>query len=159
MAIPVGAEAPDFTLASHTGEEVTLSSFRGERNVVLAFFPAAFSGVCTGQIGRIVEREGQFADEDAQVLAVSVDQRESLAAFANGLGLGRTLLLSDFHPKGEVARAYDVYLDRFGKAGRATYVIDKSGVVRAVELTEHPGIDIDEDAYFSALATCNLPPD
>jgi peroxiredoxin (alkyl hydroperoxide reductase subunit C) len=156
MAIAVGAEAPDFTLTSHDGEEVTLSSFRGERNVVLAFFPAAFSSVCSVQLGRIGDAEERFADEDAQVLAVSVDQRESLAAFAEQLGLDSTRLLSDFHPKGEVAQAYDVYLDQYGKASRTTFVIDKAGIVRAVEVTEHPGFDIDEDQYFPTLASCNL---
>lgn len=156
MPIAVGQEAPDFTLKSQHDEDVTLSAFRGKQNVVLAFFPAAFSGVCTGQFTRIGDSESRFAGENAQVIGVSVDNHDSLRAFAESLGLGDTLLLADFHPSGDVAKEYGVYLDGAGQAGRATFIIDKQGVVRSVELTDHPGIDIDEADYFSALATCNL---
>jgi peroxiredoxin len=155
MPIAVGEEAPDFTLKS-PDDDVTLSSFRGEKNVVLAFFPSAFSGVCTGQFTRIGEKEAQFAGEDAQVIGVSVDNRNSLRAFGESLGLEKTLLLADFHPKAAVAKEYGVYMDGAGVAGRATFVIDKQGIVQSVELTDNPGIDIDESDYFAALATCNL---
>lgn len=156
MPIEVGQEAPDFTLKSQDNEDVTLSSFRGEKNVVLAFFPSAFSGICTGQFTRIGERESQFAGEDAQVIGVSVDNRNSLRAFAESLGLEETLLLADFHPKAAVAQAYGVYLDGPGFSGRATFVIDKHGVVQSAELTDNPGIDIEEEQYFAALEACNL---
>lgn len=156
MPVEVGEEAPDFTLKSHDDEDVTLSSFRGAKNVVLAFFPAAFSGVCTGQFTRIGEKESRFAGEDAQVIGVSVDNRESLHAFAHSLGLTDTLLLADFHPKGDVAKTYGVYFEEAGLAGRAIFVIDKQGVVQSAQLTDNPGIDIEEDRYFAALETCNL---
>jgi peroxiredoxin len=144
MPIAVGEDAPDFTLKSP------------EDDVVLAFFPSAFSGVCTGQFTRIGEKEAQFAGEDAQVIGVSVDNRNSLRAFGESLGLEKTLLLADFHPKAAVAKEYGVYMDGAGVAGRATFVIDKQGIVQSVELTDNPGIDIDESDYFAALATCNL---
>ena len=73
MAVEVGQEAPDFMLKNHTGDEVTLSSFRGAKNVVLVFYPLAFSGVCTTQFSEVGPREGRYADERAQVLGVSVD--------------------------------------------------------------------------------------
>ncbi len=156
MAVAVGQQAPDFTLRSHHDEDVTLWSFRGEKNVVLSFFPAAFSNVCTGQFTRIGENEGRFAGEDAQVIGVSVDNSDSLRAFAESLGLDGTLLLADFEPKGAVATEYGVYLDRFGVSGRATFVIDKAGVVRSVVLTDNPGQDILEEDYFAELASCNV---
>lgn len=156
MSVAVGQEAPDFTLKSQHRQDVTLSSFRGRKNVVLVFYPAAFSGVCTGQFTRLGQKEARFADEDAQVLGVSVDNFESLRAFAESLGLEDTLLLADFHPKGAVAEAYGVYLDRFGISGRATFVIDKQGIVQGAALTDTPGEDIDEDQYLATLATCNV---
>jgi peroxiredoxin len=156
MPIAVGQKAPDFTLKSQDNEDVTLSAFRGKQNVVLAFFPSAFSGVCTGQFTRIGEKESQFAGENAQVIGVSVDNGNSLRAFAESLGLSDTLLLADFHPKAHVAKEYGVYLDGAGTAGRAAFVIDKQGVIQSVELTDNPGIDIDEADYFAALETCNL---
>jgi mycoredoxin-dependent peroxiredoxin len=156
MAIEAGREAPDFTLRNPAKEDVTLSSFRGRSNVVLVFFPAAFSGVCTRQLTGIGAHEARYAGEDAQVIGVSVDNPHSLGAFAESLGLRDTILLGDFEPKGEVARRYGVYLPDFGVAGRATFVIDKAGVVRSVALTDNPGQMPDEAEYFAALATCNL---
>lgn len=156
MAIEVGQQAPDFTLKNPAKEEVALSSFRGRSNVVLVFFPAAFSSVCTSQLTQIGEHESRYAGEDAQVIGISVDNPHSLGAFAESLGLDDTVLLGDFEPKGEVARRYGVYLPDFGIAGRATFVIDKAGVVRSAALTDNPGQIPDEDEYFRVLAVCNL---
>lgn len=156
MAIEIGQEAPDFTLKDTEGADVTLSGFRGRRNVVLVFYPGAFSGVCTAQLTDIGAHEGRYAGEDAQVIGVSVDSHHSQGAFARSLGLNDTILLADFHPKGEVSRAYGVYLDDFGFSARATFVIDKAGVVRGVSLTENPGQTPDEDEYFQALAACSV---
>ncbi|MGD9695741.1 MAG: redoxin domain-containing protein [Thermoleophilia bacterium] len=156
MAIDVGREAPDFTLKDPDNEDVSLSSFRGERNVVLAFFPAAFSGVCTSQFTRFGEEEARYAGEGAQIIGVSVDNRHSLRAWGESLGLGDgVLLLSDFEPKGAVAKAYGVYRDDFGFAGRATFVIDTNGIVRSAQVTSTPADQPDEDEYFRALSVCN----
>lgn len=154
MPIEVGREAPDFTLLDTAKQPVTLSSFRGRRNVVLAFFPAAFSEFCTRQLTEVAGDEARYAGLRAQVIGVSVDNPESLRAFAESLGLGETILLGDFEPKGEVARRYGVYLPDHGIAGRATFVIDRDGVVRGVSLTDHPGQVPGPDAYFTALAAC-----
>ena len=99
MPVEVGQIAPPFTLPSHRGEDVSLADFRGRSNVVIVFFPAAFSGVCTRQFTEIGAAEGRYAGEDAQVLGISVDNRESLRAWAEQLGLTDTLLLADFHPR------------------------------------------------------------
>lgn len=155
MAIEVGQEAPDFTLKNPDNEDVTLSSFRGKKNVVLVFFPLAFSGVCTKQLGAIGEHEARYAGDDAQVIGVSVDSRFALGRFAEDLGLKDTILLADFEPKGEVARSYGVYLESAGISGRATFVIDKEGIVRGRSLTDTPAEMPDEEEYFQALAVCN----
>ncbi len=154
MAVEVGREAPDFTLSNPEGEGVTLSSFRGLRNVVLVFYPAAFSDVCTIQLTQIGASAARYAEGGAQVLGVSVNSIYSQGRFAEGLGLTDVVLLADFEPKGAVSRAYGVYLEAFGVAGRATFVIDRSGIVRGMSRTDNPGQLPDEEEYFAALAAC-----
>lgn len=153
MALEVGRQAPDFTLKDPRGEDVSLSSFRG-RNVVLVFYPAAFSDVCTTQFTRIADGEGRYAADDAQVIGISVDSLHSQERFAQELGLTDTILLADFHPKGAVARDYGVWIDDYGVAGRATFVIDSDGVVRSAHLTDTPLEIPDEEDYFRSLAAC-----
>jgi peroxiredoxin (alkyl hydroperoxide reductase subunit C) len=156
MAIELGQEAPDFTLKNGDNEEVTLSSFRGIKNVVLLFYPGAYSSVCTKQLAEVGEHEGRYAEGDAQVIGVSVDSRYVQRRFAEDLGLRDTILLADFEPKGAVSRAYGVYLDGPGTSGRATFVIDRAGVVRGVSLTDNPGQMPDEEEYFRALSACDV---
>lgn len=153
MAVRVGQEAPDFTLKNQSGEEVSLSSFRGDKNVVLMFYPLAFSGGCTKQFTGLSAHEGRYADEQAQVLGVSVDSFHSQAAFARSLGLDATMMLADFEPKGAVARNYGVYNDERGHSRRATFVIDKQGIIQRAEVT--PEVP-DEDAVMAALNSCNI---
>jgi len=154
MAIEVGEVAPDFTLRDTAGEKVTLSSFRGEKNVVLVFFPAAFSSFCTTQLSEIGESEARYVEGDARVIGVSVDGVACQERFARDLGLTDTILLSDFLPRGAVANAYGVFLPDWGTAARATFVIDRVGVVRARFLTETPLTIPDQDEYFASLAAC-----
>jgi peroxiredoxin len=153
MAVEVGDTAPDFTLPDPDGAEVSLSDFRG-RNVVLVFYPGAFSPVCIRQLAGVGASEGRFAGSDAQVIGVSVDSRYSQGRFAADLGLRDTILLADFHPKGEVARRYGVWMEGPGFAGRGTFVIDRRGVVRGVHLADNPGLIPDEEDYFRSLAAC-----
>ena len=154
MPVGVGQEAPDFTLKNQAGEQVTLSSFRGVKNVVLVFYPLAFSGVCTKQFTDISAHEGRYAGEQAQVLGISVDSFHGQAAFAKSLGLATTMMLADFEPKGAIAREYGVYLDERGHSTRATFVIDKQGIVRHAEVVPTREIP-DEDAVMASLTTCN----
>jgi mycoredoxin-dependent peroxiredoxin len=156
MPIEVGQEAPDFTLKNPANEDVALSSFRGRKNVVLVFYPLAFSSVCTRQLTQIGEHEARYAGEDAQVVGVSVDSRYVQGRFGGELGLRDTILLADFEPKGAVSRAYGVYLDERGYSGRATFVIDRSGVVRSASVSDALSEIPDEDDSFRALAVCNL---
>ena len=127
--LAVGGEAPDFTLRDQFGQDVTLSSYRGKKAVLLVFYPAAFSGVCTGEMSGIRDRLADFLTFDSEVLAVSCDPVFSLRAFADTDGLNFPLL-SDFWPHGEVTRAYDVFDETKGSARRSSYVVDKNGVLR-----------------------------
>lgn len=154
MAVEVGREAPDFTLKNTAGEPVSLSDFRG-RNVVLLFYPAAFSGVCTKQFTHIGENEARYAGENAQVIGISVDGFNALRAFAEQLRLTDTILLSDSHPKGAVATLYGTYWEKAGISTRAAFVIDAEGVVQSVDILDSPGDLPSEEEYFSTLATCN----
>ncbi len=128
MAVPaVGSVAPDFTLASTSGADVTLSSFRGSTNVLLAFFPAAFTSVCTAELCAFSEDYSRFASADTVVLPISVDWIPALKAFKAHEQM-TVDLLSD--GKREVSQAYGVYLAEAFVAKRAYILIDKSGAVR-----------------------------
>jgi peroxiredoxin len=128
-AIAVGTEAPDFELRDNNAQSHRLSSFRGEKNVVLVFYPFAFTGVCTGEMCAIRDDVSSLQNDDTQVFAISCDTVASLRVFAEKEGLSYPLL-SDFWPHGEVAKAYGVFNEALGAADRGTFIIDKSGVVR-----------------------------
>jgi peroxiredoxin (alkyl hydroperoxide reductase subunit C) len=151
MALEVGSEAPDFTLRNEEGEEVTLSSLRGG-NVVLVFYPLAFSGICTKELHDITDIKDKFAGASAEVYGISVDSPFALKAFKRDEGL-EPHLLSDFHPKGAVAQQYGAYLDQVGIATRATYVIDKDGRI-AWKQVNNPGEARDQQQVIEALAAC-----
>lgn len=128
-AIAVGTEAPDFELRDNNAQSHRLSSFRGQKNVVLVFYPFAFTGVCTGEMCAIRDDVSSLQNDDTQVFAISCDTVASLRVFAEKEGLSYPLL-SDFWPHGEVAKAYGVFNEALGAADRGTFVIDKAGVVR-----------------------------
>ncbi len=129
MAVEVGDQAPDFELRNQHGTPVKLSSFRGEKNVVLVFYPLAFSGVCTSELCAMRDEFPEISRDDVELLTVSVDSGFTLRAFADREHYDFALL-SDFWPHGEVARSYGVFDEKMGIATRGTFVIDKSGVVR-----------------------------
>ena len=128
MTIEVGQEAPDFELRDQFGRPVRLSSFRGAKNVVLVFFPKAFTPTCTGELCAIRDERPAF-DEDAVVLGVSCDTDATLRVYAEQERL-EFPLLSDFWPHGKVASDYGVFLEERGFDLRGTFVIDKDGIVR-----------------------------
>lgn len=151
MTIPVGAQAPEFELKDNHGAPVRLSDFRGHRNVVLLFYPFAFTGVCTGELSEIRDRLEQFAERDAEVLAVSNDSIHTLRVFGEQEDLPFPLL-SDFWPHGNVSRAYGVFDEDKGCAVRGTFVIDRQGVVRAT-VTSAMADARDAGEYLAALDT------
>ena len=148
----IGGPAPDFTLRDQFGQDVTLSSYRGQKAVVLLFYPYAFSGVCTGEMAGIRDRLDEFMTFDTEALAISCDPMFALRAFADADGLNFPLL-SDFWPHGDVARAYEVFDERSGAARRSSYVIDKQGMVRwSVHNADADGRDLDEHLRELAAA-------
>ncbi|MET9169916.1 peroxiredoxin [Streptomyces misionensis] len=151
MAIQVGDKAPDFELKDNHGRTVRLADFRGEKNVVLLFYPFAFTGVCTGELCALRDNLPKFTDRDTQLLAVSNDSVHSLRVFAEQEGLEYPLL-SDFWPHGNVSRAYGVFDEDKGCAVRGTFVIDKDGVVRWTVVNGLPDAR-DLNDYVKALDT------
>jgi peroxiredoxin len=137
LVIGIGSQAPDFVLQNQRGEFVSLASFRGAKNVVLVFFPFAFSSVCTRELTEIRDRSGSLADERTELVAISCDPMFALRSYADRDGF-RFPLLSDFWPHGAVASAYGVFDERRGCAGRATVVVDREGVVRWTVQNEIP---------------------
>ncbi len=133
MTVEVGDVAPDFTLRNQDNEEVTLSSFRGSKDVILVFYPFAFSGICSGELCQVRDDLPAFQNDDAQLLAISVDTVYSLKTWAAEQGFSFPLL-SDFWPHGEVAQQYGSFFSERGFAVRGTFVIDKAGVVTFAEV-------------------------
>jgi mycoredoxin-dependent peroxiredoxin len=129
MAVDVGDQAPDFELKDQHGTPVKLSDFRGKKNVVLVFYPLAFSGVCTGELCAMRDEFPEVTRDDVELLTVSVDSVHSHRVWAESQNFGFELL-SDFWPHGAVARAYGVFDENVGFAIRGTFIIDKNGVVR-----------------------------
>jgi len=149
--VDVGDVAPDFTLKDQDRTEVRLSDFRGRKSVVLVFYSFSYSGICEGELCRIRDDIADFSNDSVQTLAVSVDSLQVHAAWAKEQGYTFPLL-ADFWPHGEVARAYGVFHEEAGAALRATFVIDKQGVV--VDKVVNPiGEARDHDAYAKVLAS------
>jgi peroxiredoxin len=149
MSLAVGAQAPDFTLKDQNNQERTLSEFRGDRNVLVVFYPLAFSGICTGELDQLRDDLAEFAD--VQVLAVSVDSVFTLKAWSDQRGYDFPLL-SDFWPHGKVAQDYGVFNDKAGLANRGTFLVDVEGVIRFAEMNQ-PGEARDQTVWKQALAT------
>ncbi len=122
----VGDVAPDFELEDQGGKKVKLSQYRGRKNVLLAFFPFAFSPVCTNELGELKEKEESILKLDTQILAASVDSTWTQKAFAKDLGV-KFPVLSDFGRK--AVALYGAYYEDKGFAKRTVFVIDKQGKV------------------------------
>jgi mycoredoxin-dependent peroxiredoxin len=150
MSIEVGQEAPDFELQNQFGTPVRLSSLRGEKNVVLVFFPKAFTVMCTGELCAIRDETTVFENDDTVVLGISCDTTASLKVFAEKEGY-EFVLLSDFWPHGAVTQAYGVFFDKGGFPLRATFIIDKAGIVRW-SVVNGPGDARRTSDYRDALA-------
>jgi peroxiredoxin len=146
--LPVGTEAPDFTLNSTPDQKVTLSDFKG-RPVVLVFYPADWSPVCGDQVALYNEMLGEFTEANAQILGLSVDGAWCHLAFANDRHL-RFPLLSDFEPKGEISKKYGAYHDDLGESSRSLFVLDAAGVIRWNHLSPD-GVNPGADGILKAL--------
>ena len=154
MAVQVGDKAPEFTLIDADRKPRSLSEFRG-KNVVLAFFPGAFTGVCTKEMCSLRDSMARFNEMNAQVVAISVDSPFANKAFAAQNNL-QFPLLSDFTRA--VVKSYGIVLDGFAgiegysAAKRSVFVLDKSGVVRFVWITDNPGVEPNYDEVTKAVS-------
>ena len=126
--LPVGSQAPDFTLPNANAEPVSLTDFRG-KNVVLVFYPLDWSPACSDQLSLYQSELPEFEKHDAVVIGISVDSLYSHGAWAAVRGITFPLL-ADFHPNGEVSRMYKVMRQTEGFSERALYIIDRDGIIR-----------------------------
>ena len=145
----VGDMAPDFTLRDQQGKRVSLSDFRGVKNVVVVFYPFAFSGICTGELCEIRDNLGDFESDDVQVLAISCDHMFTQRAWSDVEGYFFPML-SDYWPHGATAQAYGVFEESGGFSTRGTFLIDRSGLVRWT-LVNGPSQKRDFGGYRDAL--------
>jgi len=150
MAVEVGDTAPDFELKDQHGSPVKLSSLRGKKNAVLVFYPLAFSGVCSSELGEMRDSFPEASREDVELLTVSVDSIYAHRKWAESEGY-EFGMLSDFWPHGAVAKSYGVFDEARGVATRGTFIIDKNGVVRWKVVNAIPQARVLAD-YQKALA-------
>ena len=126
--LSVGSVAPDFELKDQHGAKISLSSFKGAKNVVVLFIPFAFTGTCTGELCAIRDDLAAFQNDDVQVLSISCDSPYTQKSFAEQEGY-KFPMLADFWPHGATAKAYQIFNEDVGCAMRGTFIIDKSGVI------------------------------
>lgn len=154
--LPVGTKAPDFTLPDSNGEPIRLSDFRGQP-LVLVFYPLDWSPACSDQLSLYQQELAAFEQRGAQLLAVSVDSIYSHGAWSLLRGLTFPLL-SDFEPKGELARQYGVYRETQGFSERALYVIDSEGVIQYAHVSPYLHHIPDIYELFEALEALEAEP-
>jgi peroxiredoxin len=148
--LPVGVEAPDFSLRDQNNEVVSLSSFRGSKAVLLVFYPWAFTSICTGELGQIRDRIDEFANDAVQVLTLSIDSSFVHKIFAQRDELNYPLL-ADFWPHGAVAQAYGVFNTDAGVSNRGTFLVDRDGIIRFSEANEI-GVGRNPQRWLDAIA-------
>ena len=150
MTISIGSAAPDFELSDQNGNKVSLSSFKGKKNVVLLFIPFAFTGTCTGELCAMRDDLASFQNENVELLALSCDSMFTQRIWAEKEGYNFPVL-ADFWPHGAVATAYGIFDAERGCALRGTFVIDKEGIVRW-SVVNGLGDARSNDDYKAALA-------
>ena len=150
MPLAVGSSAPDFALKDQNNQVVRLRDFHDRKAVLLVFYPLTFTGTCRGELTGIRDNLGQYANDEVQVLAVSVDSVYSHKIWSLQEGF-EFPLLADFWPHGEVAQRYEVFNETAGFANRGTFLIDRDGVIRFAE-EAGPGSARDQQAWQEAIA-------
>ena len=147
----VGKPAPDFTLKDQNNKDVTISSFKGKKNLVILFYPLDWTPVWSLELPACHDLQEDFESLDTQVLGISVDSVHSHKAFGQKLKLNLTLL-SDFHR--DVSKLYGVYLEEEGISARATFIVDKKGIIR-YQLINDIAIKRDEKELIRVLKEIN----
>jgi peroxiredoxin (alkyl hydroperoxide reductase subunit C) len=150
MPIAVGTQAPDFELRDQHGQAVRLSSFRGEKAVLIVFYPLAFTGTCQGELCSLRDNLNDFVNDAVQTLTISVDSSPAHKVWAEREGYTFPLL-ADFWPHGAVAQAYGVFSDERGTANRGTFLVDTRGIVQFAEMSL-PGQARNQQGWRAAIA-------
>ena len=135
LRVKIGDPAPDFTLPSVSGEKITLSQYKGKKNVMISFVPAAWTPVCSDQWPGYNIVKGMFDENDAVLLGITVDNIPTLYAWTQQMGKLWFPILSDFWPHGGVADKYGV-LRSDGVSERALFFIDKEGIIRDIRVND-----------------------
>ena len=135
MELSVGQEAPDFELRDTDGQMVKLSDFRGKRNVLLLFYPYAFSGVCYGEFCELRDRNIDLISDDTEVIGISVDHVFTLRAWKEQEKFPNRFV-ADFWPHGAVSQAYGAFNHERGNSLRHAFLIDKAGIIRFIDRVE-----------------------
>jgi peroxiredoxin (alkyl hydroperoxide reductase subunit C) len=148
--LKTGTDAPEFTLKDQNGQPVSLSDFRGAKNVLLVFFPLAFTGICQGELDEIRDKLTSYQNDGTATLAISVGPSPTHKVWATQSGFTFPVL-ADFWPHGAVAAAYGVFNSDAGIANRGTFVVDRSGIIRFSEMKE-PGEARDQAVWTDALS-------
>ncbi|OBK72999.1 peroxiredoxin [Mycobacterium sp. 1274761.0] len=146
----LGTEAPDFTLKDQNGQQVRLGDFRGAKDVLLVFFPLAFTGICQGELDEIRDNPSVYQNADTATLAISVGPPPTHRVWATQSGFTFPVL-ADFWPHGAVAAAYGVFNSDTGFPNRGTFVVDRAGIIRFAEMKQ-PGEARDQAVWAEALA-------
>jgi peroxiredoxin (alkyl hydroperoxide reductase subunit C) len=133
MALEVGQEAPDFELPDSEGGKTKLSDYRGNKNVLLVFYPLAFSPICTSEFCALRDINRDIQSEQTEVIGISVDSRWTLMAWKDAEHFSNKFV-ADFWPHGAVGRAYGVLDEKRGTTLRGTFLIDKQGIIRWMEM-------------------------
>ncbi|OBK17221.1 peroxiredoxin [Mycobacterium asiaticum] len=147
--LDVGAAAPDFTLRDQNQQPVTLSNYRGAKDVLLVFFPLAFTGICQGELDALRDHLPEFENDSSAALAISVGPPPTHKIWAVQSGFTFPVL-SDFWPHGAVSQAYGVFNEAAGVSNRGTFVVDRSGIIRFAEMKQ-PGEPRDQRLWSQAL--------
>ena len=148
--LEVGTPAPDFTLRDQNQQKVTLSDYRDAKDVLLVFFPLAFTGVCQGELDRIRDRLPDFENGNTQTLTISVGPPPTHKIWATENGYTFPVL-SDFWPHGAVSQAYGVFNETTGFSNRGTFVVDRRGVIRFAEMKQ-PGESRNQQLWMDAMS-------
>jgi len=129
MSLAIGSPAPQFSLTNQHGENISLADYKGKKNVVVLFYPFAFSGICTGELCGLRDDLAAFQNENVELIAISCDPMYAQKAFAEKEGY-KFPVLADFWPHGAAAKAYGVFNEERGCAIRGTFIIDEEGILR-----------------------------
>jgi len=151
-SLKVGEKAPDFILPAQDGKKISLSDYKGKKNVLLAFYPQDFTPVCSHQLPSYSKQVNKFEELNTQVLAIGIASIPVHIAWIDSLGGLDYPLLADWVPFAEVSKKYDAFIPRIGFGKRAIFIVDKEGIIRYIdiphELNEGPP---DEGKIFAAL--------